>query len=723
MSEQQQQQQYEIDEELDGSGYSGTFRWKASSSLPNMPPISRLSSLLEPFQLNLDRGWRNYFLSRGQYSSFPGAIDSDDAGDYLVNYALKNLCLVDCMSFPLTIAHILSRCNGFDGTTSLGKYKTINILCTGCSQRAEERILRQTNAFEELLFLLPGFQHINLWLIGPEISETKPLIRKFSYNDRKISFNLFQGGMGQFFRSNSSYLSGNSVVFGFNCGFGNFENPLPKKFDLLLSWISDLFFLTGTQLPLFFTCANHYADVSGEISIMYHILGASLILLPQENSFSFASTLIPPETQWGSKGGEPTEFSRGNSYFYGVQHCDKQRRKRINVNVEEKSRILGSLISYLTEKIAINQLTESLVRPSIHFELANDRLNAASCSIHTEDKILGISTDTTSDNEHIEEERINSSQCRTSNLAEEEMKAKDSKSTESKKKSFINNNKINSAVSSSAQPSSVSVAITSSIAAKDGKSTSSKSPIANSDFFSNFSKISGSHSGPGSTRSCYSSKSNSPGTGLRNESKLLATIMAAKIAAASPQSNDSPAIANLSELQPQLLNSQSESVDQLVNVLTLNPLEANLAEINSLPSKEENGTTAICFPSSKDERRDMKVQPIVNSDDTSLVQIEQTVLLESKRLQILIKSSLAPPHQLQVNTLALNLHTSGLRLRLSTPAATNANNADSPPYYSREIVLFHKVKCSVVDLEAKYSRKKNQLTVKIALNEEDSFLC
>lgn len=155
-------------------------------------------------------------------------------------------------------------------------------------------------------------------------------------------------------------------MFGFNCGFGNFENPMPKKFDLLLSWISDLFFLTGTQLPLFFTCANHYADVSGEISIMYHILGASLILLPQENPFSFASTLIPPKTKWASKGEEPTEFSRGNSYFYGVQYCDKLRRKRINVNIEEKSRILGSLINYLTQKIDLSQLTESLVLPQFN---------------------------------------------------------------------------------------------------------------------------------------------------------------------------------------------------------------------------------------------------------------------------------------------------------------------------------------------------------------------
>eukprot|EP01033_Poteriospumella_lacustris_P007785 gene7785-5600_t len=521
-------QQHEIDDALDSSSYSGTFRWKATKALPNMPPISRLSSLLEPFQINLDSGWRGYFFSRGQYSSFPGAIDdSDDAGDYLVNYALKNLCLVDCMSFPLSIAHILSRCGAFDGSKTLGKYKTINILCTGCAQRAEERILRQTNAFDELIFLLPGFVQINLWLIGPEMSETVSNFREFSYNNRSIISNIFQGNMGQFFRQHSSMLSGNTVVFGFNCGFGNFENPMPHKFDLLLSWINDLFFLTGTQLPVYFTCANHYADVSGEITIMYHVLGAILTLLPQENPFSFASTLIPPEEEWRKKGNssQPTEFSRGNSYFYGVQHCDKQRRKRIALNGDDKSRILGSLITYLTQKIEVDDLMKTLTSAALNFE----RREGPLVSLPTEsvtNKATGPA-----DGPAMTAPATSGTTAKTPAVAA----SKASATTPSKATASVTATATISAVkatdeakettndhasaSSTVSPPTSNPAT--SVVSDTSSSVTATMPSAiRNDFFANVSKLGqstiantsggGGGGGPGSTRSGYSSKSSSP---------------------------------------------------------------------------------------------------------------------------------------------------------------------------------------------------------------------
>jgi hypothetical protein len=111
------------------------------------------------------------------------------------------------------------------------------------------------------------------------------------------------------------------------------------------------------------------------------------------------------------------------------------------------------------------------------------------------------------------------------------------------------------------------------------------------------------------------------------------------------------------------------------------------------------------------------------------VHIEQSILPETRQLQILITSPLSPPHQpLQVNTLALNLHTSGQRLRISTPQSASASTSASASassskdasamYYSREIMLFQPVNCTPRDLEAKYSKKKNVLTVKIALAQE-----
>lgn len=681
--------QHEIDDLLDGTAYSGTFRWKLSKSLPNMPPISRLSSLLEPFQVDLDHGWRGYFFSRGQYSSFPGAIDdSVDAGDYLVGYALKNLCLVDCMSFPLSIAYILSRCNMFDGGKVLGKYRVINILCTGCSQRAEERILRQTNAFDELIFLLPGFHQINLWLIGPEISETKSSFREFSYNSRRITSNLFQGNMGQFFRQNSSFLAGNSVVFGFNCGFGNFENPMPKKFDLLLSWISDLFFLTGTQLPLFFTCANHYADVSGEISVMHNILGAILTLLPCENPFSFASTLIPPEDEWRKNGGQPTEFSRGNSYFYGAQHCDKSRRKKINVNVEDKSRILGSIITHITQAIDLKELTKSLLPATLHFE----RSVSPSPRVTTSKSAASANTFATCVplNEHQKLDSSDNTEKLLLNTVVEEEKRNDMSHQGPR---ALEGQEY---CGRSSPPQHTKHDECSNVVGMDGLS-----PSVRNDFFANVNdkKCGSSHSGPSSTRSGYSSKSSSPGTGLRNESKLLATIQAAK--SNSPSNTKTNEALNLSSTPLEKVKEVQSILDERAVIPP--PSKATLAA-SVEPSAPEEGLSTISM------------------EDSSLVNIEQNLLPESKQLQILISSPLPPPHQLKVNTLALNLHTSGNRLRISTPTVTSNSGSDQSLYYSREIVLFYKVKCSPKDLEAKYSKKKNLLTVKIALSEDSDLI-
>ena len=77
------------------------------------------------------------------------------------------------------------------------------------------------------------------------------------------------------------------------------QNPEKKRYDLLKSWFPDLQFLTGTSLPLLFTCANDYADLLGETAIMRHVLGARFILAPQENPFSFASTMVPPQSATG----------------------------------------------------------------------------------------------------------------------------------------------------------------------------------------------------------------------------------------------------------------------------------------------------------------------------------------------------------------------------------------------------------------------------------------
>jgi hypothetical protein len=117
------------------------------------------------------------------------------------------------------------------------------------------------------------------------------------------------------------------VVVGFNCGFGNFANPLPRRYDLLLDWLADLYFLTGTQLPLIFTCANDHEDVAGESQVMQKLMGAQYLIPPFDNPVGFASTFISSEG-----GSSETNYSRGNSFIYAVQGSIRERRKALNLS-------------------------------------------------------------------------------------------------------------------------------------------------------------------------------------------------------------------------------------------------------------------------------------------------------------------------------------------------------------------------------------------------------
>lgn len=371
----------QIDDRIDPNAYSGTFRWRIDQPLPSLPPISELSSLLEPFDLKFS-GWHKYFHSRGQFTTLIGNTGADDPGDRLVQYAMSNIAVVDCLSFPLSIVKILNESNSvFQANNTVGTYQVINILCMGCSAKAEERILRETPTFDELLYLLPAFQTVNLWLIGPEISVTAENIKTCTYNKRTLHSSLFRGTISQFFRANSSYLNPSSVLFGFNTGFGNFENPEPRKYDLLLAWLPDLYFLTGTKLPCYFLCANQHADVAGELQIMYSVLGASFMLMPQENPFAFASTLIPDDEEWARRqqqaiaagktpavSREESDYSRGNAFFYGVQGCDKTRRKKVVLTGSNEQQLTQIVSALNTTQMTMDDLLGSFVSVVFAFQ-------------------------------------------------------------------------------------------------------------------------------------------------------------------------------------------------------------------------------------------------------------------------------------------------------------------------------------------------------------------
>jgi hypothetical protein len=692
----------EIEDSIEGTSYSGTFRWKANKSLPKLPPISPLSNLIEPFNLSISSGWRGYFYTRGQYSSYSSEIcdEAEEAGQKLVDYALKNLCLVDCMSFPLSIAHILSKCEAFDKQNQLQKFKEINILCIGCSQRAEERILRQSNAFEELLFLLPSYQQIHLWLIGPEISQSSNHCKDFVYNGRIIDFHLFQGNIGSFFRSHSYYLNTSTVIFGFNCGFGNFENPLPRKFDLLLSWLIDLLFLTGTNLPLFFLCANHYADVTGEISIMYHILGAKMILLPQENPFSFASTLIPPETAWKANE-KPKEFSRGNAYFYGVQSNDRYRRKKLNVqaisasqnnrNSQSKNALLLELVQYLNDPIDYENLLATIQPLYLQCELATtiitssvsftstttpaDRSSSSSSS-------AASSSSSSSSSQHPTIPLISTIQHTT-----EETKAKDITTT-------VPNIEIEDKISSSTSSSS-SLTSSSKKKNKTKKNQKQTNVVNNNDNMESKNDVIDNSTDKNNLIRHEEAKEKKGD----NSDSITSPLSAISVTVNSISVATTTTTTTTAAMQDQSSNLSltSLSVQPPSSSLSL-PLPSSEPALNSFFNDiaktivQPESIFSSILPSSSSVSMDMEEESL---------HIEQSLLLE-KKLQLLISTKHT---EMPLNQLSLNLHTSGQRLHISL--------LDSDQWkIHKEVVLIQEVDViSPSAFIAKYSKKKNLLTV------------
>lgn len=248
----------------------------------------------------------------------------DDALELMVK-AQQDLSLVDCLSTPLTICYCMDKLK----MKPILNIPELNIVCIGVSTKAEGRVFTETNCWNEFIYFL-GYkkQLVHIWFVGPEMDEVdcNPINEN---NHVPLIFHCFKGTVIEFFRCQISLLRSPTIVVGVNCGFGNWENFGSQRFDLLQSWLPDLYFLTSTSLPLFFTCANDYADLQGEIKVMYHILGAKFVARGEENPFSYASTFIPPEKDPTSSAGTESNYSRGNSFWYAVQGFDRNRRRKV----------------------------------------------------------------------------------------------------------------------------------------------------------------------------------------------------------------------------------------------------------------------------------------------------------------------------------------------------------------------------------------------------------
>ncbi|EEY65148.1 uncharacterized protein PITG_16343 [Phytophthora infestans T30-4] len=277
--------------------YSGTFRWLESKVFPQFPPYPSQS-------VSLSAGWKQFLTSR---SSSSAHVD-------LVATATYDASMLDALSFPITLLHVtqlLQLCTGPE----------LRVLVIGASQKAEQRIWRITNYWNEVAAFYADAK-VTLFFIGPEVDDRDETVKEDQ--PENLTVHHFKGTFGDFQDSQlfSDCTPETSIIIGYNTGFGNFVDS--QRHELLFSWLPDLRRIAESKIPAIFTCANDYADMNGEFAVQSRIIGANMLLLPKQNPFSAASHFHEEEKR-------DTAWSRGSSFMYVVCGVDRTRRFQVEL--------------------------------------------------------------------------------------------------------------------------------------------------------------------------------------------------------------------------------------------------------------------------------------------------------------------------------------------------------------------------------------------------------
>ena len=157
----------------------GTFRWKASHVLPLLPPpppattasasasalgaaaASAAAPSLPTLHPAAAPGWARWMQGRLGAAVVPTA---SAAGAF----ARQHPSLLDGMSYPLSLGLALGALGVTAATLNARGVETLHVVVAGASSKAEERLLRDSNYWEELGNMYHGV-HVQLWMVGPEI--------------------------------------------------------------------------------------------------------------------------------------------------------------------------------------------------------------------------------------------------------------------------------------------------------------------------------------------------------------------------------------------------------------------------------------------------------------------------------------------------------------------------------------------------------------------------
>jgi hypothetical protein len=169
--------------------------------------------------------------------------------------------------------------------------------------------------WQELLHFFPAAQ-LELVFVGPEIARAAHG-RRTRHSGRLTARN-FHGTLGELLRAEPNHTAEDTVVVGFNTGFGNASAGMAKGgFALMTGWLPDLLALLRLGLVAIFTCANDYSDLRGEVAIWKTLMHAQFVLPPQQCPFK-AATVVRESNDL-----DVCEWSCSACYLYAVCGCEE----------------------------------------------------------------------------------------------------------------------------------------------------------------------------------------------------------------------------------------------------------------------------------------------------------------------------------------------------------------------------------------------------------------
>ena len=266
----------------------GTLRWSERDAFPVLSPWHLSPNSTPPTLV----GWRDYLEMR---------LASDASGTIKVEPPM-----IDGLSYPLSLVFALQKLR-----LSPPQPGPLFLLIVGASSKAEERLMRETSYWHELLHFFPKAK-LELVFVGPEIAAASHG-KRTEHAGGRLTSRCFHGTLGELLNAEPRHNSDDTIVVGYNTGMGNASAGMAKGgFALMTGWLPDLIALLRLGLVAVFTCANDYSDLRGELVIFSKLLHAQVVLPPQRNPFK-AATVVRESHEL-----DKCEWSCSSCFLYAV---------------------------------------------------------------------------------------------------------------------------------------------------------------------------------------------------------------------------------------------------------------------------------------------------------------------------------------------------------------------------------------------------------------------